>query len=64
MIWDIYRPVSVLVLPKIGKRPDWTGLSSTTGDDLPATRYEEVVEKVVEIRAMHTMEALMSPSPV
>jgi len=29
MIWDIYRPVLVLVLPKIGKRPDWTGLSST-----------------------------------
>jgi len=29
MIWDIYRLVSVSVLPKIGKRPDWTGLSST-----------------------------------
>jgi len=31
MILDIYRPVSVSVLPKIGKRPDWTGLSSTKG---------------------------------
>ena len=30
MIWDIYRPVLVSVLPKIGKRPDWTGLSSTS----------------------------------
>jgi len=30
MIWDIYRPVLVSVLPKIGKRPDWTRLSSTT----------------------------------
>jgi len=29
MIWDIYKPVLVSVLPKIGKRPDWTGLSST-----------------------------------
>ena len=29
MIWDIYRPVLVLVLPKIGKRPDRTRLLST-----------------------------------
>jgi len=32
MIWDIYRPVLVSVLPKIGKRPDWTGLLSTNCD--------------------------------
>ena len=32
MIWDIYRPVLVSVLPKIGKRPDWTRLSSTSHD--------------------------------
>jgi len=31
-----------------------------TGDNLPATRYEEVVEKVVEIHAMHAMEARRS----
>jgi len=30
MIWDIYKLVLVLVLPKIDKRPDWTGLSSTS----------------------------------
>jgi len=30
MIWDIYRPVSALILPKIGKILDWTRLSSTT----------------------------------
>ena len=34
MIWDIYRPVLVSVLPKIGKRPDWTGLSSTNSSCL------------------------------
>ena len=31
-----------------------------TGDNLPATQYEEVVEKVVEIRAIHAMEAHQS----
>jgi len=29
MVWDIYRLVSVLVFPKIDKRPDWTGLLNT-----------------------------------
>src|SRR6266581_9568840 len=29
MVWDIYRPVSVSVFPKIDKRPDWTGLLNT-----------------------------------
>ena len=28
-VWDIYRPVSVLVSPKIGKKPDWTGPQNT-----------------------------------
>ena len=28
-VWDIYKPVSVSVLLKIGKKPDQTGLSNT-----------------------------------
>jgi len=32
MVWDIYRPVSVSVFPKIDKRPDWTGLLNTNSD--------------------------------
>ena len=29
MVWDKGGPVPVLVLLKMGKIPDWTGLSST-----------------------------------
>ena len=36
MVWDIYRPVSVSVFPKIDKRPDWTGLLNTS--NVPNTK--------------------------
>src|SRR6266571_104991 len=39
MVWDIYRPVSVSVFPKIDKRPDWTGLLNTIWDSYPLTTF-------------------------
>jgi len=45
MIWDIYRPVLVSVLPKIGKRPDWTRLSSTK--ELPFHAFTVILAQVL-----------------
>ena len=43
MVWDIYRPVSVLVFPKIDKRPDWTGLLNTN------TNLKSITNMVLDI---------------
>ncbi len=42
--WDIYIPVLVSVFPKIGKRPNWTGLSSTNlyNEDLIKNKFKQL----------------------
>ena len=63
MIWDIYRLVLVSVLPKIGKRPDWTRLSSTIGTPYsnPGTPYRNLAQCIFQLEkdGMYHMQKLL-----
>jgi hypothetical protein len=43
--WKLLGPVSVPVLPKMAKKPDWTGPSNTMNDKLANRNVKRAVKK-------------------
>ena len=60
---NIYRPVLVSVFPKIGQRPDWTGLSNTMADTEEEVRVEEY-DMVVVVLNRKIVAGMSRDSPV